>query len=116
MNNVTCFFCNKEIEKPENKDPEICSHCWLEGEKMHAIKRVWQARQELNDSVKAILKVKYKDELLMIASVFKFPNGMVLVCDQYGEQMPEYQGYWAEKKEAIEAQIDKQTLKPVLHE
>ncbi len=32
-----------------------------------------------------------------IASVFLFPNGMVAVCDERGQQMPEYQGEWNEK-------------------
>jgi len=37
----------------------------------------------------------------MIQSVFKFSNGMVAVCDEKGQQLPEYQGTWAEKKEII---------------
>lgn len=27
-----------------------------------------------------------------IADTYKFPNGMVATCDQFGEQMPKYQG------------------------
>lgn len=30
-------------------------------------------------------------EELYIASVFRFPNDMIAVCDQYGKQMPDYQ-------------------------
>lgn len=36
-----------------------------------------------------------------IKSVFVFANGMVAVCDQYGEQMPRYQGRWDEKEAKI---------------
>lgn len=32
-----------------------------------------------------------------IKTVFVFPNGQVAVCDQFGEQMPEYQGTAEEK-------------------
>ena len=38
---------------------------------------------------------------LVIASIFVFPNGMVAVCDQFGQQMPAYQGAWAEKRADI---------------
>lgn len=32
---------------------------------------------------------------LVISSVDIFPNGMVVVCDQFGNQMPEFQGHWS---------------------
>lgn len=37
----------------------------------------------------------------MIANVFVFANGMVAVTDEHGQQIPEYQGRWMEKREAI---------------
>lgn len=37
----------------------------------------------------------------MIAAVFVFANGMVAVTDSHGQQIPAYQGTWAEKREAI---------------
>ena len=36
-----------------------------------------------------------------IASVNRFANGMVMVFDHGGHQMPKYQGTWKEKREAI---------------
>jgi hypothetical protein len=38
-----------------------------------------------------------------ISAVFHFPNGMVAVTDQYGEQMPAYQGRYEDVREAIVA-------------
>lgn len=37
----------------------------------------------------------------MIKHVLVFLNGMVAVFDEKGEQLPEYQGRWNEKKDAI---------------
>jgi hypothetical protein len=39
----------------------------------------------------------------IITKVFLFPNGMVMVFDQYGEQMPEYQGHYRDVHEKIRA-------------
>jgi len=39
----------------------------------------------------------------MIVAVYRFTNGMVMVFDENGKQVPEFQGRWEEKKEAIEA-------------
>jgi len=36
-----------------------------------------------------------------IATVWVCDNGMVVVCDQFGQQMPDYQGRWAEMEAAI---------------
>lgn len=36
-----------------------------------------------------------------IAWVMRFKNGMVAVFDERGEQMPKYQGYWADVKDRI---------------
>ena len=53
---------------------------------------------------------KLADDLLLkiaelnphkIKEVFAFRNGMVAVCDQDGEQIPEYQGRWDEKETII---------------
>ena len=37
-----------------------------------------------------------------IENVVRWENGMVMVFDQYGQQMPDYQGKWEEMCEAIE--------------
>jgi len=37
----------------------------------------------------------------MICSVFVFQNGMVAVTDEKGQQVPELQGQWKEKKGKI---------------
>ncbi len=51
----------------------------------------------------------------IIASVFYFPNGNVAVCDQFGQQMPEYQGGTGkEMQPIIDAQITRQKTSPVI--
>lgn len=40
-----------------------------------------------------------------IEAVYIFGNGMCAVFDQYGDQIPEMQGVWEEKKEAIFTRI-----------
>ena len=37
----------------------------------------------------------------MIENIYRFQNGMVMVFDEKGQQMPEYQGLWKEMKEKI---------------
>lgn len=37
----------------------------------------------------------------MISNVIRWENGMVMVFDERGEQIPEYQGRWDEMKDAI---------------
>ena len=37
----------------------------------------------------------------MIKSVFRCPNDLVIVLDENGEQIPEYQGYYNDVKESI---------------
>ena len=58
-------------------------------------------------------KIGRKDEETkggkMIKTVFVFPNGMVAVCDENGQQIPEYQGKWVEKKNMIIADSTNQT-------
>ena len=44
-----------------------------------------------------------------IKSVFLFPNGNVAVCDEHGQQMPEYQGTFEEVREAIERDATTET-------
>lgn len=39
----------------------------------------------------------------MIKTVIRIKNNMVMVFDEEGEQMPEYQGYYDEVKERIRA-------------
>lgn len=39
----------------------------------------------------------------MIKTVIRIKNNMVMVFDEEGEQMPEYQGYYDEVKEKIMA-------------
>lgn len=38
----------------------------------------------------------------MITHVIVWQNGMVMVFDEWGQQIPEYQGRWEDKREAIE--------------
>ncbi len=45
-----------------------------------------------------------------IASVHIFLNGMAMVFDGSGNQLPEFQGPWNEKKEAILNAIDGQKI------
>jgi hypothetical protein len=40
---------------------------------------------------------------LVIKTVFVFRNGNVAVCDQHGQQMPEFQGRWSDKEGVIRA-------------
>jgi hypothetical protein len=37
----------------------------------------------------------------VITHVMRFANGMVAVFDQHGQQMPEYQGTWDERRDSI---------------
>lgn len=46
---------------------------------------------------------------MKIRSVFKFPNGMVAVCDESGQQVPELQGRWDDKCTAIAPHDDDDT-------
>lgn len=116
MNEVKCYFCIKELYYPDQAtDPAICASCCNDLEKTQAVARTLKARQELNDSLKALTKIKFKGEPLRIASVFIFPNGNVAVCDQFGEQMPEYQGKWEEIKDKLLAAIETQDIKPILY-
>ena len=40
-----------------------------------------------------------------IATVLVFANGMVAVCNEHGEQMPEYQGRWDDMREMIKRDL-----------
>lgn len=44
-----------------------------------------------------------------IAGVYVFPNGMVAVFDSAGKQVPELQGTWVEKRDAIRARCSAQS-------
>ena len=37
----------------------------------------------------------------IISHVYRFDNGMVMMFDQFGEQMPDYQGYYTDVIDAI---------------
>ena len=37
----------------------------------------------------------------MIAAVYVFANGMVMVFDAQGQQLPQYQGTWTERRDVI---------------
>ena len=37
----------------------------------------------------------------VITAVYVFANGMAMVFDQFGHQMPDYQGVWEEVKEKV---------------
>jgi hypothetical protein len=39
----------------------------------------------------------------MIKTVIRIKNDMVMVFDEYGEQIPEYQGHYADVRERITA-------------
>lgn len=41
-----------------------------------------------------------------ITNVYVFTNGMVMVFDQFGQQMPEYQGFREEVIDKIKADFD----------
>lgn len=41
--------------------------------------------------------------MTVIEAVYRFPNGMVMVFDIEGKQIPRYQGKWSEMRELIEA-------------
>ena len=43
----------------------------------------------------------------MISDVIKFQNGMVMVFDEQGEQIPEYQGRYEEVRDKIMADAPK---------
>jgi hypothetical protein len=43
---------------------------------------------------------------LKITNVYKFANGMVIVFDQHGQQMPEYQGRYEDVIDKIRAAYD----------
>lgn len=38
----------------------------------------------------------------MIKHVIVWQNGMVMVFDEWGQQIPEYQGRWEDKRDVIE--------------
>lgn len=88
------------------------------------VQKIWNAvwhghySEEFTESVHAALK-RIKDgtaakALLdkakkMIRSIFLFPNGMLAVCDEKGEQMPDYQGRdTAELRAKIGRQLERQ--------
>jgi len=45
----------------------------------------------------------------MIIKVVKWSNGMVTVFDQFGRQLPEFQGEWEEKKTQIKRYSNRYT-------
>ena len=46
---------------------------------------------------------------MTVKAVFRFPNGMVAVTDERGEQIPELQGRFEDVKEKVEAAANEQT-------
>ena len=48
-------------------------------------------------------------QVMAVKAVFRFANGMVAVCDENGQQIPELQGRFEEMREAIEAAADERT-------
>ena len=46
---------------------------------------------------------------MRVKTVFRFPNTMVAVLDENGDQIPELQGKFEEVKEKVEAAADEQT-------
>lgn len=111
--NAKCYFCSEPAEA-EGNEPFICKECYNVPERGRAARRVWDARQELAYALKEALKVKHAGEPLIIANVFVFQNGNTAVTDQFGDQMPEYQGKWEEVRSRIYRQIEQQEKKPML--
>lgn len=44
-----------------------------------------------------------------VSDVYVFKNGMAMVFDYQGEQIPQLQGRWSEKREEIESASDVRT-------
>lgn len=53
-----------------------------------------------------ILLPEKAQSLHHITHVYRWQNGMVMVFDQFGEQMPEYQGLYEDVVEKINAVYD----------
>ncbi len=49
----------------------------------------------------------------MIKSVYVFPNGMVVVFDHNGKQMPEYQGEWKKLEKKIRSVVNDSIIRVV---
>lgn len=47
--------------------------------------------------------------LVKVKTVFRFPNGMVAVTDEHGQQISHLQGKFEDVKEKVEAAADEQT-------
>lgn len=58
--------------------------------------------------------LRVEKEPRRIASVWYFPNGMAIVCDQLGQQMPEMGGPSLEMSGKIAAAIAAQDIKPMV--
>lgn len=46
---------------------------------------------------------------MRVKDVFRFPNGMVAVLDEHGEQISQLQGRFEDVKQKVEAAADEQT-------
>jgi uncharacterized protein YuzE len=115
--NVKCFFCEKEaMSDTATLEPCICIDCAAILERGKIAHRIWNARQELNDALKEAARIKQQGEKLYIAQVFVFPNGNVAATDQFGSQMPDYQGTWDEVRFKLIPAVEAQEIKPLLHD
>jgi hypothetical protein len=56
-----------------------------------------------------VTKIKRRG-IAMIKTVIRFQNNMVMVFDEEGEQIPEYQGQYEEVKESILKDAPKDTV------
>ena len=57
----------------------------------------------VEDQLKKLKAKVSQDEKPRISNVWLFPNKMVVVLDQFGHQMPEYQGQVEDVREKINA-------------
>lgn len=113
--NTKCYFCDKAaMSDTENLEPPICMDCAINEDKCMAVRKVWESRQALNDSLKVLVQLKHKDTVRYVANVFISSSGLTTVFNQLNEPMQEYQGHWKDVHEKLCAAVEKQDIKPML--
>lgn len=112
-----CYFCEKEaMSDTATLDPAICMDCAVIEQKALVARRVWTARQELNDALKELTQLKIQDVPRYIANVIVSSSGLVAVYDQFNQPMEEYQGRWETVHERLLPAVEAQDKKPLLHD
>ena len=84
---VVCPRCGRRSSDPEEVELRYCRACQEFHEEL--------LRQQRNRR-RARQRGEHRRDGRVISQVYVGRNGMVLVFDQYGEQMPGYQGELAE--------------------